>query len=76
MSEQTIAELEQTILELPFEEQRRLIERVTGKLQQDRVDEMDFQSQLAEMARDENIQAELRRIERDFALSEFDGLSE
>ena len=76
MSDYTITELEKTIIELPVDEQRRLIDRVAERLRRNAEDNSDFESQLAEMAKDENIQAELRKIERDFAIAEFDGLAE
>ena len=76
MSQNTIAQLEKTILSLPPDEQRQLIDRVAAKLRQGSVDDRDFEAQLAEMASDKHIQAELRRIDRDFADSEFDGLAE
>ena len=76
MSQNTIAQLEKTILKLPANEQRLLIARVAEKLRKNEVDSSHFESQIAEMARDENIQAELRQIEIDFAAAEFDGLGE
>jgi hypothetical protein len=76
MSEAVLSQIEQNILQLPVDEQLLLISRVAEKLR-GKIDESpEFESSLAEMANDENIQRELKEIEADFRRTEFDGLAE
>ncbi len=76
MNQVILSQIEQNILQLPVEEQLLLISRVAEKLRA-RIDgEKDFESELSEMANDENIQRELKEIEKDFRYTEFDGLAE
>ena len=44
------------------------------RVESDSVEQAAFESQLAEMATDPEIQAELREIDREFAVTEADGL--
>ncbi|NOQ28956.1 MAG: hypothetical protein GQ566_02485 [Methanosarcinales archaeon] len=44
------------------------------KVESDSVEQAAFESQLAEMATDPEIQAELQEIDREFAVTEADGL--
>ena len=44
------------------------------KVESDSVEQTAFESQLAEMATDPEIQAELQEIDREFAVTEADGL--
>ena len=74
MNQTVLSQLEQNILRLPVDEQLLLISRVAGKLR-GKIDESpEFESSLAEMANDENIQRELKEIEEDFRRTELDGL--
>ena len=75
MSPQVLDEIEQTILELPDEEQLLLISRVAEKLRLKAGEERDFESELSKMAMDENIQKELKEIADDFRDTELDGLA-
>jgi hypothetical protein len=75
MSEIALVQIEKNIEALPADEQLLLISRVAEKLRKTSHSEFEFESQLAEMAADKQIQAELRNIERDFAITELDGLS-
>ena len=76
MSDIVLSEIEERIEELPADEQLLLISRVAEKLRMNAQREFEFAAAIAEMASDKQIQAEMRRIERDFAVTEFDGLSE
>jgi len=76
MSELVLTEIENTILKLPVDEQRKLISRVSRKLRKQIESDSDFKRQLKEMAVDPDIQRELREIEAEFRPTEFDGLAE
>ncbi len=52
-----------------------LISRFADRLRKNARDEPGFEAELPDMAADEQIQAELSRIEQDFAVIEMDGLS-
>lgn len=75
MSDAVLYQIEKTILELPADEQLLLISRVVDKLRKTAQNEAEFEARLAEMAADKQVQAELRRIEDDFAATELDGLA-
>jgi len=75
MSEIALAQIERTILGLPVDEQLLLISRVAEKLRHSAQAEFEFEEDLARMAEDEEIQAELKLIEQDFIASELDGLA-
>ncbi len=79
MSSTVLSQVEKTIIRLPLHEQLWLIERLVRHLREDSVKshavEQDaFESQLAVMATDPEIQSELREIDREFAVTEADGL--
>lgn len=76
MSQAILSQIEQNILQLPVDEQLLLISRVAERLRGKIDGEKDFESELAEMADDENIQRELKEIEEDFRYTELDGLAE
>ena len=76
MSQVILSQIEENILQLPVDEQLLLISRVAEKLRSKIDGEKDFDSELAAMASDENIQRELKEIEKDFRYTEFDGLAE
>jgi hypothetical protein len=76
MSEVVLSQIEKSIVELPVDEQLQLISRVAERLRRQNAFVTDFESSLADMAVDEEIQRELRDIERDFRLTEIDGLGE
>ncbi len=75
MSQIVLSQIEKNIQQLSADEQLLLISRVAEKLRRKAEDEEEFEAQLAEMAKDENIQAELKNIEKDFAVTELDGLT-
>ena len=74
MSQIVLSQIEQNILQLPVDEQLLLISRVAKKLRGKLDDVSDFERQLAEMAKDPDIQRELKEIEEDFRHTELDGL--
>jgi len=77
MSSTVLIQIERTISHLSHDEQLWLIEQLAHNLQKvesDAVEQTAFESQLAEMATDPEIQAELREIDREFAVTEADGL--
>ena len=74
MSEPTLAQLEERITQLPLDEQLRLIQRVTQHIRERLQEQRILDSQLAAMAADPDIQAELNRIAQEFAETEADGL--
>jgi len=76
MSQVILSQIEQNILQLPVDEQLLLISRVAERLRSKIDSEKDFEAELVEMANDENIQHELKEIEKDFRYTEFDGLAE
>lgn len=63
MSQVILSQIEENILQLPVDEQLLLISRVAERLRSKIDGEKDFDSELAEMANDENIQRELKEIE-------------
>ena len=75
MSQIILSQIEKNILQLPVDEQLLLISRVAERLRGKIDDKSDFEIALAEMAADEDIQRELKAIEKDFRRTEFDGLA-
>jgi len=80
MSSYTVSELEALIDQLSPGDQLRLLEdlvhRVRARVAADREPESDsLGSQLAIMARDRDVRAELQAIDREFASTESDGLT-
>ena len=74
MNQTAIKQIERSIFALPEAEQHRLISRLAGTLRKRAERENDFDAKLLEMASDPQIQRELKDIERDFRVTEFDGL--
>jgi hypothetical protein len=76
MSE-TLQALEQTVSTLSFSEKLWLLERIAQLLRTPQpVDpEENWDTALAEMAADPDIQAEIARIDGEFRVAEMDGLS-
>jgi len=73
-------ELEEKISQLPHEDQLRLIERIVRRLREGATNnnsagEELFNDQLVAMANDPAMQAELKQIDEDFAITEADGLA-
>ncbi|HEX8737679.1 MAG TPA: hypothetical protein VF721_20270 [Pyrinomonadaceae bacterium] len=76
MNHTALSQIENSILQLPVDEQLLLISRVAERLRGKVERDADFETSLAEMANDENIRRELKEIEEDFRQTEFDGLTE
>jgi len=77
MSSTVLSQIERTISHLSYDEQLWLIEQLAHnlrKVESDSVEPAAFESRLAEMATDPEIQAELQEIDREFAVTEADGL--
>ena len=79
MSSAILSEIEKTVSHLPHNEQLRLIEQLVHHLREDlmvsdEVEQATFESQLAAMATDSEIQNELQKIDQEFVATEADGL--
>jgi len=79
MSLAVLSEIEKTVSHLPHNEELRLIEQLVHHLREDlmvsdEVEQATFESQLAAMATDSEIQNELQKIDREFVATEADGL--
>lgn len=71
-----LSELEENISRLSVDEQLLLIERVSHRIRKNMTGKQDVDTQLSEMASDPEIQRELQEIEREFSVTEQDGLSD
>lgn len=69
-----LAEIEESINQLPLDEQLWLIERITQRLRAHITAQSAWDNQLAAMASDPEIQNELQNIADEFAHAEADGL--
>ncbi len=69
-----ISRLEREITELPSEEQRWLVDRLTHRLRTSSRPEESNENRLAAMATDPEVIRELRMIDEDFRATESDGL--
>ena len=79
MHSPVLAQIEKIIGLLSRDEQLWLIEQLAHRLledsmKSDEVEQATFESQLAAMATDPQIRAELQKIDREFAVTEEDGL--
>lgn len=79
MPSPVLSQIEKVIDHLSREEQLWLIEQLAHRLQEDlmksdTVEQTAFESQLVAMAVDREIQAELQKIDQEFAITEADGL--
>lgn len=70
MNSTTLSQIEESINQLPLDEQVRLIQRITQRIKKKNL----LDRQLASMAADLEIQRELRAIDQEFAITESDGL--
>lgn len=75
----SLAQIEQSIDVLPYEELMHLLENLVQSLKKkssSRVlsSQQAFEQQIALMANDPDIQSELAEINRDFSVTELDGL--
>lgn len=79
MSPSVLSQIEKTIGLLSPEEQLWLIEQLAHRLQESSIkseaaEQAIFESQLAKMSTDPEIRDELQKINREFAVTEADGL--
>ena len=74
MNTNVVANIETSIYALPLDEQRRLIVRVSKALRERSRSHID--SELEAMANDPFVQKELKEINAEFGVAEFDGLAE
>lgn len=79
MPSPVLDQIEKTITRLSREEQLWLIEQLAhhlreGSIKRDMPEQSTFESQLVAMASDPEIQAELQKIDQEFAITEADGL--
>jgi|LGOV01.1.fsa_nt_gb hypothetical protein len=79
MSSEVLCQIEETVSHLHHDEQLWLIEQLVHHLREDlmksdAVEQAAFESQLAAMATDHEIRAELQEIDREFGVTEADGL--
>ena len=72
-----VSRLEREITQLPSEEQRWLVDRLTGRLGRNSAKPAENdESRLAAMAADPEIVSELRTIDEDFRATASDGLAD
>jgi len=70
-----LLQIERKINQLSREEQLWLLERIVHRLRKSNIKERsNLDNQLASLAHDPEIQVEMRRIEKEFALTETNGL--
>lgn len=74
MNTNVVANIETSIYALPLDEQRRLIVRVSKALRERSRSHID--AELEAMANDPFVQKELKEINAEFGVAEFDGLAE
>lgn len=72
MSPTIVSEIEKSIFALPTNEQRMLIARVSKALSQRDAEDTDLE--LSAMANDPDVQREIAQIDREFLVTEMDGL--
>jgi hypothetical protein len=75
MSQSDFSQIEDAFKKLPISEKLLLIERLVHRVHEDTLNaKSQLDQQLAQMAADPEIQAELSEIEREFASATADGL--
>lgn len=75
MDQPTPSQIEDSFRRLPISEQLGLIERLVHRVHESTLRQHeDLDNQLAAMAADPEIQNELQQIEREFSVTESDGL--
>ena len=74
MHTSVLSQIEESITQLPVDEQLWLIERVAQRLREHMLKQRALDAQLVAMAADPDIQRELRKINQEFAATESDGL--
>lgn len=74
MNVATLSRIEESIYQLPLDEQLWLIERLAQRIRNNIVVQSNFEAQLRAMANDPEIRQELQLIEEEFTVTEVDGL--
>lgn len=74
MNSSGLSQIEREISQLSREEQLRLIERIVHRLRKSNKERVDLDSQLVSMAHDPEIREEMKRIEKEFNITETNGL--
>jgi hypothetical protein len=74
MQTSVLSKIEESITQLPVDEQFWLIERVAQRLREHLLKQHAFEAQLVAMAADPDIQRELHKINQGFAVTESDDL--
>ncbi len=74
MNISTLSEIEESINQLPVDQQLRLIERVAQRIRGSIAGNDSIEDHLTTIASDPQIQDELHKIEVEFASTEADGL--
>lgn len=75
MDSSVLERIEAEIKQLPFEQQVSLMERLAHRIRESAIEpQRTFQNALTAMADDPDIQREIKKIEREFAGVEADGL--
>lgn len=70
-----LSQIESNVMLLTADEQLTLISRIAERLSKSKETVSDFGAEMIEMAADPEIQHELREIDRDFRITEMDGLT-
>jgi hypothetical protein len=74
MNTPILSQIEQSINQLSLDEQLWLMEQLAHRIRENTLKQSFWDTQLAAMAADPEIQNELRKIEEEFAFAEADGL--
>ena len=69
-----LSEIEENVNRLPLDEKLLLMEHLSHQIRQNLSTQKGKDTQLSEMAADPEIQRELQSIEKEFSVSEQDGL--
>lgn len=74
MNPYILSKIEESINQLPVDQQLQLIERVAQRIRGHMGSKEAIEDQLAKLAADPQIQDELRKVDEEFASTEVDGL--
>jgi hypothetical protein len=74
MNTPVLSQIEESINQLSLDEQLWLMEQLAHRIRENTLKQSFWDTQLAAMAADPEIQNELRKIEEEFAFAEADGL--
>jgi hypothetical protein len=74
MNSSVLSQIEEGINQLSLDEQLWLIEQLAHRIRENTLKQSVWDSQLAAMAADSEVQNELQKIDEEFAVAEADGL--